>query len=353
MSVSLRRSLIGRSHAVGLSAVGAAAAVLITGCSPASDTAVTSAASAVTDRGDIAWSSTAPPASTSMSSSAAPSTKALSAASTAALAALATLPVKGRAPKTGYDRALFGQAWSDDVSVEFGHNGCDTRNDILKRDLTDLTFKPRTRDCVVLSGTVDDVYTGKTIAFERGQKTSSAVQIDHVVALSDAWQKGAQQLSTEERTDFANDPRNLQAVDGPTNQQKGDGDAATWLPPNRSYRCTYVSRQIEVKSAYRLWVTAAEKQAMQRLLTNCGGTAPTTAEVPETSTETTPVRETPTTAATRRTRVPETTAQAPAGGDVYYKNCSAARAAGAAPLLIGEPGYRPGMDGDGDGIACE
>ncbi|MFD6062383.1 HNH endonuclease family protein [Rhodococcus wratislaviensis] len=91
----------------------------------------------------------------------------------------------------------------------------------------------------------------------------------HVVALSDAWQKGAQQLSPEQRRDLANDPRNLQAVDGPTNSQKSDSDAASWLPPNKAYRCTYVSRQIDVKALYRLWVTQAEKDAMSQVLHSC------------------------------------------------------------------------------------
>ncbi len=247
--------------------------------------------------------------------------------------------MKGRAPKTGYDRALFGQAWSDDVSVEGGHNGCDTRNDILQRDLTELVFKPRTRDCVVLRGTLDDAYTGTRIDFVRGATTSSAVQIDHVVALSDAWQKGAQQLSTEERTDFANDPRNLQAVDGPANQRKGDGDAATWLPPNRRYRCTYVARQIEVKASYRLWVTKAEKAAMQRVLGSCDG-GPTIATSSQSARP--PATTTP-------TRVP----LVPPPADAYYRNCAAARAAGAAPLHRGDPGYRSALDRDGDGVACE
>ncbi|WP_371416483.1 HNH endonuclease family protein [Pseudarthrobacter sp. NIBRBAC000502770] len=142
-----------------------------------------------------------------------------------ALDVLATLPIKGRAPKTGYDRAQFGQAWAD-----VDRNGCDTRNDILKRDLTGVSYT-NSVPCKVQSGTLADPYTGKTISFARGSATSSAVQIDHVVALSDAWQKGAQQLTAEQRTAFANDPLNLQATDGPTNQQKGDGDAATWLPP--------------------------------------------------------------------------------------------------------------------------
>jgi hypothetical protein len=186
-----------------------------------------------------------------------------------ALALLAALPVKGRAPRTGYTRAAFGPAWTDDNGAAGGHNGCDTRNDILRRDLRDLMLKPGTRGCVVLRGRLADPYTGRLIDFVRGGRTSIAVQIDHVVALSDAWQTGAQQLTPEERIDLANDPRELLAVDGPTNEAKGDGDAATWLPPRRASWCGYVARQIEVKRAYRLWVTPAERDAMRRVLQRC------------------------------------------------------------------------------------
>jgi hypothetical protein len=181
-----------------------------------------------------------------------------------ALADLEKLPVKGRAPMTGFDRDEFGPAWAD-----VDHNGCDTRNDILKRDLEGETFKKGTQDCIVLTGTLRDPYSGRTIEFERGQKTSMAVQIDHVVALADAWQKGARQLSKEERRQLANDPLNLLAVDGPLNGQKSAGDAATWLPPRRAYRCPYVTRQIQVKVKYELWVTSAEKDAMGRVLKSC------------------------------------------------------------------------------------
>lgn len=175
------------------------------------------------------------------------------------------IPVKGRAPKSGYDRGLFGSGWGDP-----DRNGCDSRNDILERDLDVLTYKPGTRDCVILTGTLLDPYTGKTINFVRGQGTSNAVQIDHVVALSDAWQKGAQQLSAERRVAFANDPLNLLAVDGPTNSSKSDGDAATWLPPNRAYWCDYVTRQIEVKHKYDLWMTKSEHATSTRVLNeNC------------------------------------------------------------------------------------
>ena len=187
----------------------------------------------------------------------------------AARIGLPMLEVKGRAPKTGYERELFGQAWSDDVTVAGGHNGCDTRNDILARDLDNIVFKEGTRDCVVLTGTLTDPFSAELIEFQRGKGTSQAVQIDHMVALSDAWQKGAQQLSEEERRNFANDPLNLQSVKGSLNSQKGDGDAATWLPPNVAYRCEYVARQVVVKQEYRLWVTAAERDAMDRELSRC------------------------------------------------------------------------------------
>jgi len=179
-----------------------------------------------------------------------------------ATALLATLLVKGRAAKTGYDRTgSFGSAWLD-----VDGNGCDTRNDILARDLTDIV---KSGSCRVLSGTLQGPYTGKTIAFERGLSTSSLVQIDHVVALSNAWQTGAQQLTQAQRVSLANDPLNLLAVNGATNSSKGDGDSATWLPPQASYRCAYVARQISVKAAYALWVTAAEQQSMTRILDTC------------------------------------------------------------------------------------
>ncbi|WP_426734423.1 HNH endonuclease family protein [Glutamicibacter sp. 2E12] len=171
------------------------------------------------------------------------------------------IPIKGRAPKTGYDRDLFGNGWGDP-----DRNGCDARNDILARDLTVHSYKPGTRECVVLTGTLLDPFTGKTIEFQRGQGTSNAVQIDHVVALSDAWQKGAQQLTPERRVAFSNDPLNLLAVDGPSNASKGDSDAATWLPPNRGFWCEYVTRQIEVKHKYDLWMTKAEHDATDQVL---------------------------------------------------------------------------------------
>lgn len=181
-----------------------------------------------------------------------------------ALAVLETLPVKGRAAKTGYSRGAFGQRWAD-----VDRNGCDTRNDILKRDMTSIVYKAKTRNCVVLSGTLIDRYSGETINFVRGDVSSMEVQIDHVVALSNSWQTGAFKLSIAQRTALANDPLNLFAVKGRLNSQKGDGDTATWLPPLKSFRCAYVAQQIAVKAKYSLWVVAPEKAAMLAILAQC------------------------------------------------------------------------------------
>lgn len=176
-----------------------------------------------------------------------------------AVDALETLEVKGRAPKTDYSRSMFGAGWAT-------HGDCTTRELVLIRDLKETTVSA---DCKVQQGTLRDPYTDSIVEFQRGPDTSDDVQIDHVVALSDAWQKGAQQLTQQTREALANDPLELLAVDGPTNQKKGDGDAATWLPPNKLYRCQYVARQIAVKKKYSLWVTAAEKDAMKQILERC------------------------------------------------------------------------------------
>ena len=252
-----------------------------------------------------------------------------------ALRILNTLPVKGRAPKTGYSRAQFGDAWSD-----IDHNGCDTRNDILNRDLTAKQHK-NSRGCVVISGILNDPYTGKVINFMRGKDTSEQVQIDHVVALSDAWQSGAQEISAQERLQLANDPENLLAVDGPANQQKSDSDAATWLPANASFRCSYVARQIRVKAKYHLWVKPAEKEAMINVLTPCAGAA----EAPPAPK---PAPDAP--APVPQADAPPAQNPAPA---LAFQTCADARAAGYRNMHRGAPGYSDHLDRDGDGIACE
>ncbi|WP_285725005.1 HNH endonuclease family protein [Psychromicrobium xiongbiense] len=238
-------------------------------------TAVTVSALAVVLGLVIGWAVTAPQAAAWHDAASAPVTRSPASGArpgpvyriepTTAVALLATLPIKGRAPKTGYAREAFGLAWTD-----VDGNGCDTRNDVLRRDLKNVTLVTGSL-CLVAAGTLDDPYTGNSIDFQRGANSSAAVQIDHVVALGDAWQKGAQQLSLDQRLALANDPLNLMAVDGPSNQKKSDGDAATWLPPEHSFRCAYVARQISVKAAYGLWITTAEHDAMASILRSCPG----------------------------------------------------------------------------------
>ena len=172
------------------------------------------------------------------------------------------LVVKGRGPKTGYAREQFGSAWAD-----VDRNGCDTRDDMLNRDLVAKQWRVGTHGCVVIAGVLADPYTGRSLSFAKAD--AAAVQIDHVVALSDAWQKGAAQWSAARRLAFANDPLNLLAVDGPSNASKSDGDTATWLPPNKPYRCRFVARQVAVKAKWELSVTPAERDAMTRVLARC------------------------------------------------------------------------------------
>ena len=272
-----------------------------------------------------------------------------------ALAQLAGLEEKGRAPKTDYDRDLFG--WRDDMD----RNGCDTRNDVLRRDLTAITLKGGTDGCVVQRGTLDSPYSGDTIDFDR---SDSAVDIDHVVALSDAWQTGAANWDEQTMRELANDPLNLLAVDSGLNRQKGDGDAATWLPPKKDYRCEYVARQIAVKDKYELWVKPAEADAMERVLDGCDGFLaledddqwPDAGEGDVVATE-----EEPAPATTEPEPAPETEpapkgepgSSGSGGGSGPFENCAAAREAGAAPVYATDPGYGRHLDGDGDGVGCE
>ncbi len=183
-----------------------------------------------------------------------------------ARALIQRVATKGRGPKTGYSRAQFGYAWMDSApGVPYAHNGCDTRNDVLKRDGTDLRFRDGS-DCVLMSLTLDDPYTGKIIHWTKAKATT--IQIDHVMPLSYDWQMGAAQWTKDKREDIANDPLNLLPVDGPSNEAKSDSGAASWLPPSRVIRCSYSVRIAQVSLKYQLPVTSADKQAM---LAQCGG----------------------------------------------------------------------------------
>ncbi|NKX50239.1 DUF1524 domain-containing protein [Arthrobacter deserti] len=263
------------------------------------------------------------------------------AAAGTALALLETVAVRGRAPKTGYAREQFGSGWQGPDG-----NGCDARNDVLNRDLTGTRHKAGTHGCIVTAGTPKDPYTATTISFLRGSDTRTAVQIDHVVALSDAWQKGARRLSGQKRAALANDPLNLIAADGPANGAKSDSDAASWLPPNRQFRCRYVARQTAVKAKYGLWMTRAEHDAIARVLSTCPQEpVPSAADAAKRTAAGSAAAGSADAARAAEPAAPESA--------VSYQDCTAVAAAGAAPIRAADPGWDARFDRDGDGVGCE
>jgi hypothetical protein len=173
---------------------------------------------------------------------------------------IAKVATKGRGPKTGYSRDRFGYAWMDSApGVPFAHNGCDTRNDLLKRDGDDVRYRSGST-CVITSMTLQDPYTGRTIDWTKTHATT--VQIDHVMPLSYDWQMGAAHWTKDKREEIANDPLNLIPVDGPSTGAKSDSGPASWLPPSTRIRCSYAVRVAQVSLKYALPVTSADKQAM-------------------------------------------------------------------------------------------
>lgn len=321
--------------------VAAMISVVVGGASTSTDTqAEPAAASAVAE--------TSAPASSSTSST---PTSSPTAEPGTALAMLAELDVKGRAPQTGYDADLFG--WRNDTD----HNGCDTRNDVLRRDLDNITLARDSAGCKVIAGSLDDPYKGEAYKFTREPNN---IDIDHVVARSNAWQTGASKFDEVKLEAFGNDPLNLLAVDSSLNRQKGDADAATWLPPNKSFRCEYVARQIAVKQKYDLWVVEPEKKAMEKVLGDCDGQKaftdedawPAPGEGDNVKTEPAPKPKPKPKKAPEPVEEPAPEPE-PEPKSEYYENCSAARAAGAAPVRRGDPGYGDHLDRDGDGVACE
>ena len=259
-------------------------------------------------------------------------------ASGTALAAALELTVKGRAPKTGYDRDEFGSGW-----VDVDRNGCDTRNDMLKLRLINLDMSG---NCKVMAGDLLDPFTGEWIHFERGGP--SEVDIDHLVALSDAWQKGAAQWEFAKRVAFANDPLNLEPVDSGQNRSKGDGDAATWLPPNKDFRCQYVARQVAVKTKYEVWATQAEVDAIVGILEDCPGEPlPDAGSQPVIADNTGPEPK------AKEEPAVQDTPSADNELDERYAYCKDLPA-GLGPYVKGvDPEYEWYRDGDGDGTVCE
>jgi len=184
------------------------------------------------------------------------------------LAGVAVLPQ--RLHRYDYRRAAFGGPWDDNNDAPLGHNGCDTRDDILNRDLFDKTYVSVKRcPSAVATGTLHDPYTSKTIAFQRGAKVGESVQIDHIVPLAYAWDMGAYGWPDPERLRFANDPANLLAVDGQANQDKADSPPAQWMPPNTEFACQYAMQFIAVLRGYRLPVDQASTGTLRQAAATC------------------------------------------------------------------------------------
>jgi hypothetical protein len=178
--------------------------------------------------------------------------------------------VPQRARGYDYRRAAFGDAWDDNNSAPGGHNGCDTRDDILDRDLVEKTYVS-TKRCpqAVATGVLHDPYTSATIAFTRGAKVGAAVQIDHLVPLAYAWDMGARNWPDDMRLRFANDPANLLAVAGQVNQDKGDQGPGAWMPPNHAFWCQYAMQFTAVLRGYSLPVDQASADELRQAAATC------------------------------------------------------------------------------------
>ncbi len=184
------------------------------------------------------------------------------------LAGVGEIPARVRS--RDYHRDAFGESWTDDTTAPGGHNGCDTRNDILDRDLRDKTYVAIKRcPTAVATGTLLDPYTSALVPFTRGAQIGAAVQIDHIVPLALAWDLGARAWSEEMRTRFANDPANLLAVEGQANQDKGDKEPALWMPPNAAFHCQYAMQYIAVLRGYSLPVDAASVPVLRAATDTC------------------------------------------------------------------------------------
>lgn len=247
--------------------------------------------------------------------------------------------------RVGYKRAAFGPAWQD-----VDHNGCDTRNDVLRRELRKRQTKPGTKGCVLLKGRLADVdyenYAQREVLYTRGD---GKIEIDHVVPLADAWRAGAYAWEPARRLQFANDAENLEAIDSQSNQAKGDKTINKWKPKDEEEACYYAARQASVKKRYGLTVTPLERTMMLAILDSevCGGRnfapeKPSHYKWPKPK----PMGE------PKPKPQPEPQPK-PQPDQTYYDNCSAVRAAGADPIHRGDPGYGRHLDRDGDGVACE
>lgn len=261
-----------------------------------------------------------------------------------ALAALETLVVSDFASSSDYKRAAFGDPWED-----IDKNGCDTRNDILARDIKGASIDKK---CLVQTGSFNDPYTAKVINFDRSKGGGGGIDIDHIIPLSLAWKTGASDWDASKRLLFANDPLNLMASDSSENRKKGDKDASAYLPPNAGSHCEYVARQVTVRAKYGTWITPAEKKAVYTVLQTCPDqplASVSGVDVPVSS-PVAPPAETPVEAPPAPV-TPEVPASG--GNDPQFSSCTKAKAEGFGPYTKADAEYGWYKDGDNDGTVCE
>jgi len=167
------------------------------------------------------------------------------------------LAVAAEGSDSGYDRALFQpQAWAD-----LDGDGCDTRAEVLIRDSRSLAeVQP---GCSVARGDWLSIYDGYSTP-DPGE-----LDIDHVVALAEAWRSGADGWPNERRLAFAQDEDNLIAVTAATNRSKSDRDPAVWQPPNRDSWCAFAQRWTSAKVRWGLTADPAEVNAVRVMLGTC------------------------------------------------------------------------------------
>lgn len=172
--------------------------------------------------------------------------------------AIADLPMAAEV-RTGYDRTLF-RHW-----VDADGDGCSTRNEVLISEADDPVAVGAS--CALSGGRWYSYYDGVS------QTSASALDIDHMVPLAEAWDSGARSWSAATRQAYANDlgdSRSLVGVTAGENRSKGDHDLATWLPERE--QCRYLREFVAVKLRWRLSVDSAERSAMTSLAGSCTGT---------------------------------------------------------------------------------
>jgi hypothetical protein len=161
---------------------------------------------------------------------------------------------------TPYLRDAFGPDWVD--ADGDCHN---TRAEVLMAEsAAPVTFN--SNGCTVATGSWTDPWGGYS------STAAADFQIDHHVPLAEAWRSGAWAWSDQQRSTFAQnltEPDALNALYGPVNTSKSDRTPDQWRPPLPSSWCRYAISWARIKNAWSLTVTAAELNALTAMVATC------------------------------------------------------------------------------------